>query len=91
MDAAAIKAVANRKSKPSLLEQIAGLGLLTLWSLFLIGEFFHLVEHQPTWTHLLVQWSPLFVGLALLSRTAFHRITNLLVKLKSLRIVSKDD
>jgi hypothetical protein len=85
MDAAALKSVAARK-KPSLLEQIGGLGLLFVWSLFLIGEFFHLVEHQTSWRHELIVWSPLFVGLALLSRTAFHKITNLVVRLRGLRI-----
>ena len=90
MDAAALKMVA-RRHKPSLIEQIAGLGLLTVWSLFLIGEYFHLVEHETTLKHTIIQWAPLIVGLALLSRTAFHRITNLLVKLKGLRIVSKEE
>lgn len=88
MDAAALRAVG--KHKPSLLEQIVGAGLLFVWSLFLIGEFFHLVEHSASWTHSLTKWSPLFVGLALLSRTAFHRITHLIVKLRGLRIVSRD-
>ena len=90
MDAAALKVVA-RRHKPSLLEQIVGGGLIGVWAIFLIGEFFHLVEHREGLQHLLTKWSPLLVGLALLSRTAFHRITGLLVKLKGLRIVSKED
>ena len=97
IDAAALK-IAERHArelakgnKPSRAEQIVGGVLLGVWCLFLIGEYFHIVGHREGFQHLLTKWSPLFVGLALLSRTAFHRIADLLVKLKGLRIVSKGD
>ncbi len=67
------------------------MALLFVWVLFLIGEFFHLVEHRGDFEHTLTKWSPLFVGLVLLSRTAFHKLTDLIVKLKGLRIVSRED
>ena len=52
IDAAALRAVG--KHKPSLLEQIVGAALLLVWSLFLIGEYFHLVEHETTLRHAII-------------------------------------
>ena len=59
IDAAALKiAERHAKEKASRAEQIVGGVLLGVWCLFLIGEFFHFVEHQPTLTHSLTKWSP---------------------------------
>ena len=76
----------QKQQKPSLLRRIMGAAGIGLWMLFITAEFFHFVEHAETFAHDLTKWSPLFVGLVLLAPDAFDKITDLLGRLRGLRV-----
>jgi len=88
-DAAVLHALEKQHTRPKRkdpIRRIMGAVALGVWLLFMIGEFFHLVEHQETFGHDLTKWSPLLVGLLLLAPDAFERLVAFVGRLKGLKV-----
>lgn len=93
IDAAVEKALSDSQTKtkkPSVIRQLGGLACMVLWGVFLVAEFFGWVQHESDFSHNLITWGPLFVGLALLAPDAFDKMAGLISKAKNLRLVQKD-
>ncbi len=97
LEAQALKSHEDKK-KLSVPRQIAGYGLIAIWALFLVAEFFHIVPHEDTIGHKILQWSPLVIGLALVAPDVIDRVKELLMwaisaiaKVRKLKISIPDE
>ena len=75
-----------------------GYGLIGVWVLFIIVEYFHLVSHENTVAHWIVQTAPLVIGLALVAPDVIDKVKELvgwvvtqLAKLPKIKISMHDD
>lgn len=66
-----------KKHKPTGMRAVVGWSLIGIWTLFLVAEFFHLVEHENNLGHIALQWSPLVVGLALVAPDVIDKVKEL--------------
>lgn len=88
-----IRAIVAESGNISLVKHVVGLALLALWAVFLVGEYFGLVQHPEafSWEHMLTKWSPLVVGLAIFAPEVLDKVAGLPAMLKGWRIIKKGD
>lgn len=67
----------GKKPKPTGMRAFVGWSLIGIWTLFLVAEFFHFVEHENTIGHIALQWSPMVVGLALVAPDVIDKVKEL--------------
>ena len=80
------RAAAQHEQKIFPLRRIMGAVALGVWLIFMMGEFFNLVEYADAFGHDLTKWSPLFVGLLLLAPDAFDKLVAFVGRLKGLKV-----
>ena len=69
---------------------LVGYGFLGISALFLVAEFFHLVPHEKSLTHWILQGAPLLIGLALVAPDALMQVGSLIAKVRGLRLTIKE-
>lgn len=100
----ALEKRAKATGKPSTkkvtgMRAFVGYSLLGVWVLFIVAEYFHLVVHQNTVGHWVLQTAPLAVGLAMVAPDVIDKlqelamwVVSLLARIRKIKIVlPKDD
>ena len=90
------KAKAHKKATGG--RAVVGYLFLGISALFMVAEFFHLVPHEQSVGHWILQGAPLVIGLALVAPDVIDKVKDLLMglaglvgKLRGLRLSIKEE